>query len=1069
MANRHGPLPAKISPPRLVQTLPRERLFDWLDRQRARPGVWLTGRPGAGKTVLAAHYAQVRGLPGFWYRLDTDDNDVGTFFAMLGLAVSAVDGGARLPRFAAEHLTQPRVFARAWFRAAFAALPRPLVLVFDNLEQAALPVLPQLLAMAIDEAPAGVSLLVTCRHAPPPELAAAALAGTLAVLPPQALQFTPDEAASFADSLGLDPALARAAAQRVDGWAAGLRLLSHAPPSDGADLSTPVLFDYFAGLLHERLTAPVRHLLQVGALLPWMPADLLADLAAVADAEVQFEHLVAQNLFIERAGPGQYRQHPLLRDFLLERGRRDLAPAARAALLRRAARWFADHGEPDMAIDLLFDSGDAAAALDGVLDRVEDTLACGRLDRLDAWLSRLPESLLHAQPRAMYARARLGFLREDPAALQHYERACDAYAAQGDVAGQQLCAAGALEWIYNTDSFVGHQRWCELLTQAAPSQPAGTALETLRLLNGGLLSCFYRGDFHRDAASWVDRVLAVLQPGTATNEQLSVAVTLLGCLERDKRWDDAQLLADRMEALLAAPDVGPRLAILVRQQIAADLHRQTGDFAQARRLATQARAQAAELGFAVLEFEAVAILLLAAQYEGDDPETERLLEALRALMAPGNVYHQRFWHQMRAWHALQRGRLSTALEHAAALRAAIDRSDMPPRFRATWLLVAIYARFADGEHDAACQELARLGDEAEHGSGDTLRVNLWSLQAWRCWRDGEHAAAARWLGQAWQLAVGLRYYQLLAPLRALLSELAAWALAQGLCTAFAHELIRRRKLAPPSPAALHWPWPLRIVTLGRFEVLVDGQPLVFPGKTPRKPLALLKALIAFGGQAVPLHLLTDALWPDDDADAAHDACNVALHRLRRLLPRGAEVLTVRDGCLSLHPDLCTSDARAFERTAAAAAQPSPGPAELESLRQALALYGGHFLVDEPDARWSVSMRERLRGLFRRAVVSRGQALEASGHHEEALACYRHGLEIDDLDEQYHQGVMQCALKLKRPAEGLAAYQRLRRLLAVMLGASPSAASEALHQQLRVSQRSAVPEPPADTGPRTPPP
>ena len=31
----------------------------------------------------------------------------------------------------------------------------------------------------------------------------------------------------------------------------------------------------------------------------------------------------------------------------------------------------------------------------------------------------------------------------------------------------------------------------------------------------------------------------------------SIAITLLGCLERHKRWDDAHILAGRMEALLA--------------------------------------------------------------------------------------------------------------------------------------------------------------------------------------------------------------------------------------------------------------------------------------------------------------------------------------------------------------------------------------------------------------------------------------------------------------------------------------------------------------------------------------
>jgi DNA-binding SARP family transcriptional activator len=44
--------------------------------------------------------------------------------------------------------------------------------------------------------------------------------------------------------------------------------------------------------------------------------------------------------------------------------------------------------------------------------------------------------------------------------------------------------------------------------------------------------------------------------------------------------------------------------------------------------------------------------------------------------------------------------------------------------------------------------------------------------------------------------------------------------------------------------------------------------------------------------------------------------------------------------------------------------------------------------------------------------------------------------------------MRCALQLRRPAEGLAAYQRLKRTLSILLGVAPSARSEALHLQLR---------------------
>ena len=1046
------PLPAKLSPPRLVQALSRERLFAWLDMHCSQGAVWLSGPPGSGKTMLVASWCQARALRCLWYRLDAGDTDVGRFFAALGQAVDALGITARRPLFAAEHVNVPRVYARAWFREVFAALPRPLALVFDNLEQAALPALPELLASAIDELPEGVALLITSRDAPPPELAAASLGGRLAVMPVTALEFTPSESTDYARALGLDEARVAAAALRVRGWAAGLRWLSHSDAQPAHGSSPEMLFDYFAGLLHDAQSAPGQHLLLVSALLPWAPAALVAAVSGVADAQQRLEALCTHNLFTERVdhanSVGVYRFHPLLREHLLDRGRREFDPEQRRGLLRQAAQAFLSQHESDAALDLLLDADDFQAATELLLSLFEPKLALGHLDQLAAWMRRLPAALQDTEPWLRYGLARLCFLREDPSAALHYEQAASVFAAQRDLLGQQLCAAGVLEWSYNSDNFVGHERWSALLQRPLPPAAAATELQRLRLLNGRLLACFFDGNFDADAARWVDEVLTMLERPGAENERLSAAITLLGCLERHKRWDDAQLLAGKMLALLASPQVGPRLAILARQQIAVDLYRQTGAYDSAAQLALEARAQAREHGFAVLEFEAVAVLSFAALYSGDDAQARTWLDDLARLIDPASNYHQRFASQMRGWHALQHGQLAAAREHADALRAAVARSDMPARFRATWLQLPVYVCFAEGQEAQACAELSAMCADAEPGSRQILEANLGSLQAGRALRAGRYDAAQAFLAAAWGLAAQTRYYQLLAPLRSLLAQLAAFALERGVAATFANQLIARRRLAPPSPATAPWPWRLRIQTLGRFGITLADEPLAFDGKVPRKPLALLKALIAFGADAVPEHLLTDALWPDDEADAAHDAFNVALHRLRKLLPGGTDLVRLQNGRLSLDRDACWVDCRAFEELLAdtdRASQVQPLP--LDRMRRAFALYQGHFLADDNGEAWSVSARERLRGKFSRVVVASAGAFSAAGRDEEALACYRRGIEADDLNEDFYQGVMRCALALKRPADGLVAYRRLERMLSLGLGIAPSPASQALRRSL----------------------
>lgn len=1031
-------VPAKLRPPRLQRVLMRERLFARLDEQRDGAAVWIAGAPGAGKTMLAASYLQSRALRGLWYRLDADDNDVGHLFETLALAPELRSAGHRRPAFGAEHLRQPRSFARAWFRWAFAALPRPAVLVFDNLEQAPLPALPELLAAAIDELPPGLMLVVTSRHAPPDALAAAQLSGALVTLTASELDFTPDEARNYAREMKLDEAHVLQAADRVKGWAAGLRLMSYAGPGAGHDMASPaLLFEYFAGLLHDTLEPPVQQLLWIGALLPSMPADLLAELVNMPSARAELDRLCLRNLFIEPVAQhaAEYRLHPLWREFLLERGRVALGAEASVRLRVAAAQAFEARGQTDAAIDLWLDAGDAATARERLCAVLEAKLALGQLPQWTHWVMRLPATARDSDPVIQYGLARIAFLREEGGALVHYERACDAYAERGDRRGQQLCAAGVLESIYNRDSFIGHRRWCELL-RAGTDDTAPDEITRLRLLNGRVLAAFYSGDFEARGAELTESALAVLTPGGAVNDKLSLGISLLGCLERHKRWPDAERLAAVMQALLAAPRLGPRLRILVRQQIAIDLHRQTGDYGALRQLAQSAREEAREHGFAVLEYEALAGLLYAALYTGDEAQARRLLAELRAMSDPANVYHRRFMHQMQAWQALQAGQPAQAADEARALRDAVAHSEMPRAFVATWLLVAVLARFAQGDESGALAELQALSADVEPAARALLQAHRHALQAWRWQREGDDERAAQELRTAFALAAPVRYLQLLGPLRTLLSELAAQALDREIEPAFTRALIERRRLRPVGAALLgtRWPWALRIETLGRFALQVDGRPLVFDGKVPRKPLALLKALVALGPAPVPEHVLADALWRDEQADAAHDALNVALHRLRKLV--GAEAIGLHDGCLGLHGSRVWVDARAFEQAAA-----------MGELARALDLYQGDFLAADSAEPWTVSARERLRAAFGRVVVAHGQALMAQGRHDEAIEVFRRGIDTDDLDEAFFQGLMRCALQLRRSALGLAAYQRVKRTLAMRLSAAPSPETERLMHEL----------------------
>jgi DNA-binding SARP family transcriptional activator len=283
------------------------------------------------------------------------------------------------------------------------------------------------------------------------------------------------------------------------------------------------------------------------------------------------------------------------------------------------------------------------------------------------------------------------------------------------------------------------------------------------------------------------------------------------------------------------------------------------------------------------------------------------------------------------------------------------------------------------------------------------------------------------------------------------------ALEEGIEVALVTDLIRMFQLKPPKEASDKWPWPVRIATLGRFEVEVNGEALEFSRKLPRKTLLLLKAIIALGGQNIPEQALCDALWGDEEGDAALNALSVSVSRLRKLLGTN-DAVQQQGGKVSLSRDMCWVDAWSLEQ------QLSEHPARTT---RALDLYGGTFLAEDQGEAWSVAARERLRGKFIHALSSCASELEKSASRDEAIRCYQRGIDADPIVEEFHMGLMRCYQRLGRCTEAISVYRRLKQTLSVVLGVPPSEASQKLYQELLQAQIHAgvsgeIPEP-AESG------
>lgn len=239
--------------------------------------------------------------------------------------------------------------------------------------------------------------------------------------------------------------------------------------------------------------------------------------------------------------------------------------------------------------------------------------------------------------------------------------------------------------------------------------------------------------------------------------------------------------------------------------------------------------------------------------------------------------------------------------------------------------------------------------------------------------------------------------------------------------------------------ALHRVWPVRIHTLGRFSILCNDQPLTFATKTPKKPLELLKVLIALGGRSVDIGDIMEIMWQEQGC-GARTVFDVTLLRLRKLLGH-VNALNLSDGKLTLNDQVCWVDLWSFERTIA-----RDNAADEPMNHTLLDLYRGRFLDRGGDAKWIVNVRDRLAAKFRRAVLKLAKADEQAERWESAAQIYRRGLEHDNLTEEFYYRLMHCELRCGQRAEALNVYRRCRDLLSINLCSKPSVELDALYRR-----------------------
>lgn len=975
---------SKISRPVADGVVPRERLLRRLAQSTRSKALWVVAAAGAGKTSLAASYTESRAHPYLWYRCDGGDADPATFFHYFALAAHDLMSDRNLLRFTSEYRDLQQ-FCRRFFELFYANIPPDSIIVFDDChEPATAGIFPQILAAAISMLPKRIGMILLSREEPPPEMARLLANRSLSLLGGGELALAEEESRAIIarQSDDLSQALVKRIIGLARGWAAGLILLIESRdldgllPKNGGDLPQEI-FDYFATEVFSRMDPAIKELFLLAAFLKEFTPEMARAISGQEAADAILARLHRDNYFLEQhksTDEISYRLHPLCCSFFQREAQRRFDQARLAGLYRIAAEILEEAGRIEAAVEICIERRNLDELCGIIRRHAASFLHQGRNRTVLSWLLALSPQVRETDPRLLYWYGAATLPFDLLAARSALAAAYRKFRGRRESKWLLLAWAGVVEtYMHGQDRLADLDGWIYAMNSLWPrhAQEANGEIKNqvvVQMIGALAMRRLGRHSFTK----WRERAEAIFDdPSIAPSLRLLVGFYLYSATIWLGEWREAAVMSTRIRMVFNREQATP--LVRTTECVTRTWAWLAANHSETLSAMNEGLAIAGENGVHIWTFLLMIQGVASSLSAGDLAGAGAILVRLESVLEQGRKLDQCYYYYLLSWRHSLLGETDTAMFHQKKALA-LAREVGFDFVIAQSLLALAHLKHNLGQRADALEDLNAALRTAQRLRARSLRFMGLLTRALFFFSAADTHSGRIALEQALHLGRRQGYINCAWWHSDWMARLCGHALRCGIERDYVRSLIRLRNLEPAEGQVdighfKHWPWPIRIRTLGHFDLILHGQSATFSVKPPKKTLALLKLCIALGGEQVSQNIIMDTLWPDADGDAAAKSFSVGLARLRRLLGE-KEALILNHGRLSLNRRCCEVDVWRLEEFALEMERRKDQPGFMAKARGQLdSLYRGDFLAGE-DEPWVYATRERLRKRYRKLIPSK---------------------------------------------------------------------------------------------------